>query len=385
MQFQKLLAAVIFIVSSLLCVPTVCCAYDYATILWKGTRQELTGRTLVEAQDGGIVFESRDRKIWAAEPNNVLSLKRNGDAAFEPFDRREITAALLADLPAGFQIFDTDHYIIAHNTSLAYAQWCGALYERLHKAFTNFWQHRGLTLHETPPLVAVVFQDRQSFEAYGKEELGDAVKAVIGFYSLHTNRITTYDLTGVDQARGNSRALGTPRKINQALLANPEAERTVATVIHEATHQLVFNSGMQQRFADIPVWLSEGLAIYFETPDLGRSRGWATIGAKNQVRLGQMKRYTQNRPAHSLKSLIVDNARFRDTRTAETAYAEAWSLCYFLRKQSPKQFDQYMRLLQKKPTAVEDSPHQRLDEFEATFGSLDEIEPRFMKMISNLR
>ena len=30
-------------------------------------------------------------------------------------------------------------------------------------------------------------------------------------------------------------------------------ERTVATIIHEATHQLAFNSGLQVRFADNPL------------------------------------------------------------------------------------------------------------------------------------
>ena len=238
----------------------------------------------------------------------------------------------------------------------------------------------------TPPLVAVVFQDRPSFESYGKTELGGAVKAVIGFYSLKTNRITTYDLTGVDRVRGNARSRDGIRKINQALMANPEAERTVATVIHEATHQLVFNCGMQQRFADIPVWLSEGLAIYFETPDL-RSRGWSTIGAVNQVRLAQLRKYLPNRPAKSLKSLIVDDTRFRDTRLSETAYAEAWALCYVLQKQAPmkKQFDHYLRLLQKKEIGFTDSPQVRLEEFESIFGPLDKLDARFLKTISKLR
>jgi hypothetical protein len=354
------------------------------TINITGVKQQLVGQTLVEAQDGGILFESVDRQIRAVQPDELLGRKKS-DSPFEPLSREQLKIELLAELPAGFEVYDTSHYVIAHNTSKAYAQWCGALYERLHGAFYNYWQRRGMELHETPPLVAVVFQDRASFEKYGKAEMDQAVKAVIGFYSLRTNRITTYDLTGVDQSRGNSRSLGNVRKINQALLANPEAERTVATVIHEATHQLVFNSGMQTRFADIPVWLSEGLAIYFETPDLRSSRGWRTIGAVNRIRLAQLQSYLANRPADSLKSLIVDDSRFHNTRSAEYAYAEAWALCYVLQKQYPREFDEYLKRLQTKKPLESDSPESRLDLFQSVFGPLEEIETRFVKSVVDLR
>ncbi|MFC1758456.1 DUF1570 domain-containing protein [Planctomycetota bacterium] len=359
---------------------------EHVTIRSAGTQLLLSGRTLVEAQDGGIYFESNDRQIWGVEPNDLLKHVK-GEGSFQPLDRVRLKSELLAELPAGFLVRETEHYIIAYNTSDAYAKWCGSLYERLHDAFTKYWQRRGIVLQPTPPLVAVVFQDRRSFEEYGKTELGEAVKAVIGFYSLKTNRITTYDLTGVDQARGNFRSSDSIRKISHALMANPEAERTVATVIHEATHQLVFNSGMQQRFADIPVWLSEGLAIYFETPDLGRSRGWSTIGAVNRVRLAQLRKYLPNRSANSLKSLIVDDTRFHDTRLSEAAYAEAWALCYVLQKQTPlkKQFDQYLKLLQKKQIGLEDNPQTRLNEFESIFGPVKKLDARFLKVTSKLR
>ena len=50
---------------------------------------------------------------------------------------------LLAELPQGFQEFTTTHYLIFYDTSLAYAQWCGALFERLYMAFTNAGSAKG--------------------------------------------------------------------------------------------------------------------------------------------------------------------------------------------------------------------------------------------------
>ena len=98
----------------------------------------------------------------------------------------------------------------------------------------------------------------------------------------------------------------------------------VSTVIHEATHQITFNCGLQQRFADIPLWLCEGLAEYFETPDLSFGKGWRTIGEINRPRLSQFQEYLLRRPPDSLNTLLVNDKRFRNPNEALDAYAEAW-------------------------------------------------------------
>ena len=214
--------------------------------------------------------------------------------------------------------------------------------------------------------------------------MGDAAESVIGFYSMHTNAITTYDLTGTAKWNGSRRS-PSGRRISE-LLSRPEAERTVATVIHEATHQLAFNSNLQTRFADIPVWLSEGLAIYFETPDLASRKGWRTIGAVNRYRHAQMMKYLAIRPSGSLKSLLADNQRFRNTRTAEAAYAESWALCFFLMKTYPKEFNAYMQRLRKKTPLGEDDPDVKLREFQEAFQvDFDTLDARFVRFVSQLR
>jgi hypothetical protein len=154
----------------------------------------------------------------------------------------------------------------------------------------------------------------------------------------------------------------------QMLLSRPAAERTVATVIHEATHQLAFNSGLQTRFADNPFWLSEGLAIYFESPDLSSRRGWKRVGEINETRLRGMRDYLARRPATSLASLITDDQRFRQTQEAKDAYAEAWSLCYFLIRRHPDGFRRYLEIIRGKQALGRDTPEQRLREFQEAFG-----------------
>lgn len=359
-------------------------AVDLVTFKRSDVEQTVAGRVLVTAEDGGLLVQGTDGELWTILPEEIVA-HNSDDAPFEPMDRDELARRLLEQLPPGFETHKTAHYLICYNTSRAYAVWCGGLFERLYMAFTNFWSKRGFALAEPEfPLVAVVFNDQASYREFSQSELGDAAGSIIGFYSLRSNRINTYDLTGIEAFRRPGDRRGSPSQINE-LLMRPEAERTVATLIHEATHQIAFNAGLQTRYADIPLWVSEGLAVYFETPDLSSPRGWRTIGAVNQVRLAQFRDYLPRRPADSLKSLIASDARIRDPRQAADAYAEAWALNYFLFRQRPKQYHAYLKMLGEKPPLIWDEPEQRLAEFTAAFGDLGQLDADFVRTMAKVR
>ena len=98
------------------------------------------------------------------------------------------------------------------------------------------------------PLVAIVFADKASYTAHASKEVGEAVATIIGYYSQQTNRVTMYDLTGIEAQRQPGDRQSTAAQIN-AMLARPESERTVATIVHEATHQLAFNCGLETHVA----------------------------------------------------------------------------------------------------------------------------------------
>lgn len=365
-------------------VASVAPALDHVTFARDGKSLEVTGKVIVEAQDGGLLLLDRAGVLWAVTPNEKTKHVTD-DRSFQMFDKNELAEAVLRELPDGFRIHTTAHYLIAYNTSQTYAQWCGGLFERLYAAFTNYWNRRGFDLQEPPALlVAFVFDSQKSFASYSRQELGDATSAIIGYFSLATNRVTMYDLTGADAFRAGGRGSSTEH-INR-LLSRPEAERTVATVIHEATHQLAFNCGLHQRYADIPLWLSEGVAIYFEAPDLQSARGWRGIGNVNQVRLADFRSYSRSRPADSLQTLLASDERFRNPRTAPQAYAEAWALNYFLIRKYPQQYQTYMQLMAAKKPLLYDTPEERLAEFTEVFGkSLGELDAEFLRSLSAVR
>ncbi|HEY4311378.1 MAG TPA: DUF1570 domain-containing protein, partial [Pirellulales bacterium] len=214
-------------------------------------------------------------------------------------------------------------------------------------------------------------------------ELGEAASSIIGYYSLATNRMTMYDLTGIESLRAPGDRRGSPAQIN-LMLSRPDAERTVATVIHEATHQIAYNCGLQTRYADIPLWISEGIAVYFESPDLSKPKGSRNIGSINQSRLAAFAEYAERRPPDSLKTLIADDARFRDTSKALDAYAEAWALNYFLIHQRPKQYRAFLQVLAAKKRLIWDDPSERLAQFTAAFGDITALEADFQRYMAKM-
>lgn len=360
-------------------------ALEHVVIRQQDEEVSVTGRLLVQAEDEGMLLQSADGTLWNIEPQNVVRHKHD-DEPMVPLSSEQLAERLVRELPR-FEIHTTQHYLICHNTSRVYAQWCGALFERLYKAFHNFWSRNGFDLHEPEfPLVALVFADADSYAAYASKQLGGGTGAIIGYYdNLRSNRMTMYDLTGVQAQRRSGDKRGNVAEINH-MLARPEAERNVATVIHEATHQIAFNCGLQTRQADIPPWLSEGIAMYFETPDLASSKGWRTIGAVNQTRLAGFRDFVQNRrPADSLVTLLSNDQRLRDPKHYADAYAEAWALNYFLLRQRSKQYMAYIKLMSEKKPLIWDDPETRLREFQKAFGDLRQLDAEFVKQMSKVR
>lgn len=354
-----------------------CCAFaaeaERVEFKLDGKQQLALGNVLVEAEDGGILLESRNQIIWPLQPSEIVSRKRLEESP-KPLGHDELAKATQRELGRGFRIHRTKHYVICYNTSTEYAKWCGAMFERLHRGFNAYWDREGIDLHKTPPLVALIFRDKATYQAYGREELGKSIDSILGYYSYKTNRIAMYDLLGGRQVKASM--------MNKYL----RAERTVATVIHEATHQLSFNSGMHKRFADIPLWLSEGLAIYFETPDLSSNKGWKTIGKVNQVRLRQFAQYAKQRQPDSLLSLISSDERFQKLGLARDAYAESWAFCYYLIKHHSDEFADYLKILQQKEPLATNTPNERIEDFVKAFGEPPQaFNTDFMRRTSRLR
>jgi hypothetical protein len=357
---------------------------EEVTFTHNDRQQTQAGRIVVDAADGGLLLQTDDGMLWPLEPRDILSRKPL-DKPFQPATAEDIAERMLAQLPPGFRVHTTPHYVVCYNTSREYAQWTSSLLERLHKAFTSHWEGKGFKLREPEfPLVVTVFADRAAYDTASRDDLPGGTGSIIGFYSLRTNRVNMFDLTGAEAVRGAGARRGSTREIN-LMLSQPAAVPLVATIVHEATHQIAFNCGLQTRYADIPLWLCEGMAVYFEAPDLASTRGWRGIGKVNYPRLETFRRNLSRWNDRSLESLIVDDERFRNPRTAADAYADAWALNYYLIRYEPAAYTAYLKTLAAKPPLADDDRPTRLAEFRRHFGDLDRLEENFLKQMSRLR
>lgn len=337
------------------------------------------GRLVVEAQDGGILLLARDGRLWNVTPEHIESRTRTAKT-FKPFTAGELSDRLKSELGRDFDVTLTRRYVIASNAGKHYTAWCGRLFERLMSAFLKQWKSRELRVREpAAPLIALVFADRKQFAKYARPELGQAASSSLGYYSVRTNRVVLFDLT----AGPNSRPARSVEEVVRKLGRNPF---NAATIVHEATHQIAFNCGLHARYADNPLWLTEGMAMYFEPPDLRSPTGWRTPGKVNPFRLGRFRRFLNTRRKRdSLRTLVSSDKRLTEAKTSADAYAEAWALTWFLIRTRRKDYETFLKRVANKPPLSWDTPESRLKEFEGVFGGIDKLDAAFQRYFERLR
>ncbi|QDS86729.1 hypothetical protein EC9_09020 [Rosistilla ulvae] len=337
-------------------------AADHVTFVQGGQTFKVCGEALLEAQDGGLLFQANDGQIWTIQPEEIKDRKQDSMPVEIPSPEVAV-AELVATLGSEFRVMQTAHYVVVSNADAPFVEYCAGLFEKLYKGFYAFWKNNGWDLPEPRfPLVALVFEDKASFQRYARPEAGDAAESIIGYYNLQTNRMTTYDIGEGAGVRAGGFLV----------------DRNIATLVHEATHQLAYNCGLQKRYADNPYWVSEGMAVFFESPDLKRGDGWREIGRINEVNRLRFAQYLPQRPADSLVTLLQDDSRLTNSATASFAYAEAWALTYFLLKTKPKQYVAYLKQLSEGEYLESLGPRERLQMFRDAFGDLQKLDRQFI-------
>lgn len=345
-------------------------------------QQHVAGQILAEDSAGNILLQTDDGALWPILSDEIIE-RRSDSAEFKPINAKELVKRLEAELP-DFKFHTTPHYVVAYDTSRPYAIWASSLLERLHQAFTNYWSRQGCDIIEPEfPLVVVIHASVQDYQAASSGDLGSSSATVIGYYNQLTNRVRMYDLTGSEQLRGSDRR-GSRKEINQ-MLSQPAAVPLVSTIVHEATHQIAFNCGLQQRLSDLPLWLCEGMAVYFEAPDLTSTRGWQGIGRVNYPRLEVFHQNLRRWRKGDLAKLVADDSLLRNPRTAGASYSDAWALNYYLLRFHPEEYTDYVKQLAEKEPTIDTKPKHRLEEFRQHFGDVDELETDFLQRMSRLR
>ncbi|MDR1924270.1 MAG: DUF1570 domain-containing protein [Planctomycetaceae bacterium] len=340
---------------------------DYVEFNHFGKVRYEEGEVLIEARDG-IVFCSRDGQYFVIPPNQLVS-RSDDDKLFSPYPIREHVKRLEAEFPQsrGYRMMEKEHFLIVYTTSRGFAQWYSRILERTCSSFKFYWTARGIKLTEPKfPLVAIIYSNRDEFFKHAESEGLKLSQNIYAYYNKLTNRVVVCDLAGFEmynEANGKIDA-----KTTSQLLRQPGAAQNIASVVHEAIHQVSMNNGMQQRFAPYPLWVAEGIALFHEVPDTKDSLGWTSTPKVNRERLITLRNYFKKNPIDPIQKIIKEDTLLRDSNTSADNYAMSWGLTYFLTKSRQKQFVKYLKILATKSPQSEDSPEIRMKEFEECFG-----------------
>ena len=207
-----------------------------------------------------------------------------------------------------------DRYLVVSIATPAYTQWCSDQLERFAKGYFAYWNDKiGLELTAPKnPLVVIVLANQDQFREFSSRDIGQKTQSKFGYYSIRKNRAVLYDFA----------TDGAAKDVKAVRAAVRKAPFNVATMIHEAAHQLGFNSGMHRRYALNPVWLTEGVAMFCETPDTGKNK-WTKIGRANDWRKQAFAAYG-DLSADAVTRLIKSDEQFGDPDRAGNAYTESW-------------------------------------------------------------
>ncbi|QDU64146.1 hypothetical protein Pan216_50350 [Planctomycetes bacterium Pan216] len=357
---------------------------DVITTLADNKKESIEGTVLFEDTRGHLVFEGRDGQYHFLDRKEIVDHQRSRSKV-RPYTSRQLQAALAKQLGPNFKFLKTKNYLVCHSCSHEFAREAANLFELAYAAFHNhFRRHGGFRLtRPSGPLVAVVCGSRSEYVKLLYEDKGLPPSSSVGVYRPGPNRMYMYDSRGSNVAAG----LRSVRKdssrsdqVRPALL-----DRDVETIIHEAVHQVAFNTGLHKRsVVGNPVWLVEGLAMYFETAAHkagGGTRGTSDI---NPTQLEQFSRMYPDRVI-PLAELVVDDERFRKGDKVSDSYTQAWAFTYFLIKSKPRASANYMKILYDRDPFVAYTPEERLADFREAFGKPPEkLELEFRRFISRV-
>jgi hypothetical protein len=316
-------------------------------------------------------------------------------------------------LPSRFLEHETARFIVLSDADPRWTREQAQRLERTHHQFLRFAQRLGLApepLREK--LVCVLFDDRAEYQRFATQHDGVEDPWIAGYYNPASDRSVFYrgdsnpsvvrarakleamraDLADIHQDAldaENAGAVVHARELQRyrrefEMHVRSEGRRvdafadqiSIATVVHEAVHQLMFRTGLQSARRQWPVWISEGIATAFETDD--------TRGA-----FGPDHEYVPRRDAFEV---LLRDDRLLDLRElvgwdaipadgddlVHRAYHQSYALVRWMSRFKRRELRTYLELLLAEPPhTVSATRHVEL--FEEAFGRIEDVERKWLR------
>lgn len=316
-------------------------------------------------------------------------------------------------LPREFAEYDTSRFVVFSNADAHWTRTHADHLERAHHQFQRFASRLGL---EPMPLrhklVCIVFSGVERFSEFARLHDGVENDWATGYYSPRHDWVVFYDPASspaVDGARQSladrkdaaaelnlaaNRAQGKGQhaeafELNTELTQSRrriQSEETLvdafvrdealATVTHEAVHQLLYHTGVQSRRVRYPTWVSEGLATCFETTKPNQAFGPGHEVAARRHRFDQLLGENQLLPLAEL--LAIDNLTDLTESQIDAIYHQGYALVNWMSRFQREDLRRYLEALALQPSGTVDAT-RHLAIFESCFGKVETLERAWLR------
>jgi hypothetical protein len=264
----------------------------------------------------------------------------------------EARNALQSELGAQYEVVVYGPYVIA--APLGQVQRWRERFSALLAGYLRYFETRGWKLQRPDfPLCVTVFATRQEFLTYTAKQVQSLPNSVVGSYFPRSNRCVLYHIEGP----GSQGA------------AQTNWSETEATIVHEAVHQLAFNTGLHERLGMDPLWFVEGLASMFEQPNVYDPRQQQSSVESRMLpdkrkRLQPWLKQPELLLQH-LQALVASDTLF--AQQPDVAYDLGWALTFYLAERKPAEFRAFTQVLAARPFG-DYSTTERIRDFRNVFG-----------------
>lgn len=307
--------------------------------------------------------------------------------------------------------YETRHWLVLSDADVAWTREQGGRLERTVAEYRRVMRRLGI---EPGPirhkLVCVLFDDRADYRRFARSADQVAAEWVAGYYSPAADRTVFYradanpsvvaararlaeledDLAGIE-----SRLLDARREGDLDRARRLETQRTawrkhlggesrrisaftnevgVATIIHEAAHQLLFHTGVQSGAVPPPIWISEGLATAFETDSPSGAFG---PDFEYPARRDRFRELMATGAMLPLRDIVRwDEVPSSDSEVIDALYHQAYALTTWLFRARRGELRSFLIAIRDAPPR---SDADRLAAFERAFGPVDRLEKQWLR------
>ncbi len=267
---------------------------------------------------------------------------------FSPQTLVDARNSLQNDLGSRYETIVFGPYVIA--APVGQTERWRTRFSALLSGYLRYFEVRGWPLERPDfPLCVTVFATRQEFLAYSAAQVQQLPASIVGSYFPRSNRCVLYQI--------------------ESFANEVDWSETEATIVHEAVHQLAYNTGIHERLSMDPLWFVEGLASMFEQPNVYDLRQQqSTIQSRMLLDKRQRLQPLLQQPdalAHALTNLIGNDDLFAQNPTL--AYDLGWAMTFYMAERMPTEFRNYYTLLSQRKFG-DYTEAERARDFRQVFG-----------------